>query len=362
MAAFTRATGAAGNPIHWDKQLFHDHLLKTSLSSMMGGRGSGKPIIVDTTLKAEAGDTKRYEFIPWNEVEPLRGQNVAILGNESSLSTFTQDVTVDLRRFAFRTNGLMTEQRTNFQPKEQCRDQVRKNFTQYNENVIFKAWAGIADTETVATYQSDTDTSDRVSGVARCLRASGSNDSALVTAASSDNTALNASMTAATDFISVNMLEEANFQARTGGAYRLNPFSLDENGVEQYFLFVHPRCANHLKNDPDWIAHALRGKDLDLPNTFKSSVVGQWDNIIVMQNERVPLFLESAGVFFARNILVGADSLLLAWAMTTKMTEEPVDHGSHLSVAGSEIRGQTKVTFNSVDMGVMQLVSSAEKQ
>jgi len=372
MASFVRGSGSNLTPVEHSRNIFKEHLKLFSLKGMAGKKGSGKSIIMDTTLKGKAGDTVRYHFIPHAHTDPIRGQDVTILGNESSIEEFSLDVSIDEIIYAFRKRGLMTDQRTIFDVRKELSNQIARHFAQYNEDVAIKVMSGISYNDDDKTgWESSTATDDLVSGANRCIRASGANSYATVTAAGSDNTALVAAM-ATTDKYSPTLIEEATVMVRTAdptsndsassatNTYKMQPLRVGSSNEEVFCNLVSLQCARDLRFNADWQNHcfslAERGFD---KSPIATGALGMWNNVIVKPSERVIKFNDGSGNEYARNLLVGADAMLCAWAKTLDYSEELIDHDRELSSAGSEIRGETKVTFNGVDLGVAQIIAAS---
>jgi len=353
---FTRETGNELNPIAINRQVFTEHLKLFSLRGLMGPQGSGAAICVDTELEAESGDTKKFTYIPQalETTDALKGQDVEILGNEKKVSEFPLSITVDEVNFPLRKRGKMTDQRSVVKYREVHKRQITRAFAQYNEDVIFDVLSG-----RTAAYKAAPTTTDAVNGAGRCIRASGSSDYAEVTAANSDETAL-ASAMANTDLMSPQLIEAAVIMAKQSGTYKLQPLRVGPDNREFFILFVSLKAAKDLRFNQDWQDHALSVVEAGLgaEDMIATGALGVWDNVIVKKSERIYEFADG-GDMLARNLLVGGDAAVLAWAQTTEMSEEILDHGRVLSSNGSEIRGEVKVTFNDVDMGVAQVITAS---
>jgi len=281
-------------------------------------------------------------------------------------------VSIDEIIYAFRKRGLMTDQRTIFDVRKELSNQIARHFAQYNEDVAIKVMSGISYNDDDKTgWESSTATDDLVSGANRCIRASGANSYATVTAAGSDNTALVAAM-ATTDKYSPTLIEEATVMVRTAdptsndsassatNTYKMQPLRVGSSNEEVFCNLVSLQCARDLRFNADWQNHcfslAERGFD---KSPIATGALGMWNNVIVKPSERVIKFNDGSGNEYARNLLVGADAMLCAWAKTLDYSEELIDHDRELSSAGSEIRGETKVTFNGVDLGVAQIIAAS---
>jgi hypothetical protein len=128
---------------------------------------------------------------------------------------------------------------------------------------------------------------------------------------------------------------------------------------EWFFLFCSLEAANDLAENPAWISWQ-QSQNGRLPESAEEmGAVGVYHNVIVVPSERIIHFKDSSGNRFARNLLMGANAVFCGWAQMTDYTEEWRDHKRILSVNGSEIRGEKKVTFNGCDMGVAQVITAS---
>lgn len=370
MAEFIVGTGSAVTPIQHSNTIFQNYLTQMSLSGLMGKKGSNQPIIVDDELSGKPGDTLRYHFIPQNDGEPIIGQNATILGNEESLDEYTMDLTIDQMAKAFRKKGKMTDKRIIWKFRDEAKTQLTNWWAQTSENLLFWAltgWVSGTPSTTFAalktTMASSTATTDLVTGAGRCIKAVGANSSTEVTAANSDNTALytgGGAAVATSDVISPRLIEDAVVMAKTSGTYKVRPIRVGKNNEEFFILMLHTRVARDLRFHPDWQAKALSCAQCGLgDDPIATGSLGVWNNVIVKESERVVRFGVSGTHMIARNLLLGADAAVLGWAQRLDYTEELIDHKRILSMASDEIRGQKKLTFNSVDTGVCQVITAA---
>ena len=68
--------------------------------------------------------------------------------------------------------------------------------------------------------------------------------------------------------------------------------------------------------------------------------------------------VKNDSVDVARNLLLGANAAAMIWAQTTDYREEYFDYMNEIGVVADEIRGQKKLTFDGVDVGVMQVLTA----
>jgi N4-gp56 family major capsid protein len=366
MAEFIKGTGGATTPIQHKAEIFKNYLKQISLVGMMGKKGSGKPIIVDDTLKGKKGETLRFEFIPQNDTDGIAGQNATITGNEDDLTEYYMDLTVDQLAKAFARKGKMTDRRCIWDFRAEAKQQLINWWAQTSEDLLFWAatgWVSGAAPSSLTALRTQmfdrTDTTDLVAGAGRCIRASGGNSSADVTAANSDNTAVYAAMSAG-DKISPRLIEDAVVVAKTGGTYKLRPVKVGPNGEEFFILYLHTKTARDLRFHPDWQNRALKASEAGLDkDPIATGALGIWNNVIVKESERIVTMGLAGTKVFARNLLFGADAVALGWAQTLDYVEELRDYNRIMGINSDEIRGQKKLAFNSVDLGVVQVLAQA---
>ena len=60
-------------------------------------------------------------------------------------------------------------------------------------------------------------------------------------------------------------------------------------------------------------------------------------------------------VNIARNLLLGADAAVMAWAQTLNYVEKTFDYNTEMGVMADEIRGIKKLDFDGVDLNIAQV-------
>jgi N4-gp56 family major capsid protein len=366
MAEFIVGTGTAVTPIQHQRSIFKNYLRQLSLRAMMGKKDSGQPIVLDDTLKGQSGESVVFHFIPQNDTDGIVGQNPSVEGNEDTLEEYTMTLTINQLAKSFRKKGKMTDKRIVWNFRDMVKQQLTNWWTYTSEDLLFLALTGwVSGMPTgghktlLTSAASATATTDLVNGTGRCIRASGANSSAAVTAANSDNTAVYAAMTTA-DKMSPRLIEDAVIMAKLGGTYKIAPVKIGPNGEEFYILMVHTKAARDLRFHPDWQARALSCKDKGIEtDPIATGALGIWNNCIVKESERVLTCGVAGTKVVARNLLMGSNAAVLAWAQTQDYVEEKLDANRVFRATSDEIRGQSKITFNGVDMGVAQVLTDA---
>jgi len=152
----------------------------------------------------------------------------------------------------------------------------------------------------------------------------------------------------------------------------MRPIKID--GENHYVLFIHPWQAFDLKNNATYAQAQREAQIRGRSNPIFTGAMGVWDNVIIHVHEYVP-FLDidvagnnfyskdvgiDAGVDAFRALLCGAQAAVLA---TTKksfiMREKDFDYGNKVGHSTGIMGGVQKITYNSVDYGVIALDTAA---
>lgn len=371
MAQFIRGTGSVHTPVEHAARIYGDYLQQTSLSNEMGRVGDSKPINLYTELNGNPGDQIRIHFIPQHQDGlgstgdgGIHGQDASVTGNEDSLEEYSFLLGIDQEAKAFLKKGKMTSKRIIWNWRETGRRQLTTWWAQRNEALLWQSLTGIVNgTPASRTYvHAATDTTDLVNGDARCMASNGTG-SEVVLAAGTDNVALH-SLIASGDKMTVALIQDSVIQARTGGTYKMRPIRV-EDGREFFVMYISIKASRDLRRTTDWKNHALSRIEAGLDDRIATGAIGIFDNVIVKESEFV---VESTNVggtnTFARNLLLGADALALGWVQRLDYVEERRDFGRIMAMCGDEIRGQTKVLFESPgsvteDAGVLQVITAS---
>tara|TARA_R110000824_G_scaffold251741_3_gene440391 strand:+ start:536 stop:1660 length:1125 start_codon:yes stop_codon:yes gene_type:complete len=368
MAEFTRSTGHAATPLRHDPKLFRDSVLNSVVGTMMGGEGSGAPIIVDTELSQKAGDTKRFHLTPYIDINPILGQDAAIKGNESKVTEAVFDVVIDEVNFALRKKGRMSDQRTILNVMNEHKLQITNLFMQYNNDEVFRKLSGQSVTDTDAI---NTDV-PRVNGPNRCFRMDGTSGAKSCTEAQSDADGLH-DLVAQTDKFNLLGIENivAAVQAKPSNGYRLNSVGqAGRDDHEKYTLWVSPEQAIQLRQDPDWQNQHLSRLEAGLGDDFAEGWIGMYNNVIVRRTHRIRTF-DKGSNRCARALLIGSDALMMCWANTLTFAADDDDYAREQGTNGWEVRGAEKITMSTdpdadptgatqtQDLGIAQIISAA---
>lgn len=362
MNYFIRGTGSELTPLQHADSISKQYLLGNKFTQMIGKKGSGKPIVLDSSLfqGKHAGDVGRYHFIPQVFGAGIEGQDVDILGNEDTIEEYYMDIRIDQLAKAFAKKGKMTDKRMIWDYRAEAKDQLANWFKWRTENDLADALTGITTDGVTKLTGSALNSTALVNGDGRCIAPDYAN-SAFSTQTFNGSQTSNASLLSsltADDVMNTHILDELQDFAKTAGKYPITPIRM-EDGVERYLLILHPKAAIALRRDERWEKRALQSMAQTnslMSDPIAKGCMGVWENIIIKEADYVRTATNSAGTLtIARNLLLGAEATILAYAQKLEYSEELLDHKRKMSVAADEIRGCRKLTFNGVDMNVAQV-------
>lgn len=375
MATFVRGTDSADKeltPLKHGLNIFRQYIKNCMMTRYTGKKDSGMPIIVDDTLTGSSGDTVRFHFIPQNDTEGIKGQNKSVKGNEDTIEEFYTDMTLDIMNKAFKKKGKMTGIRIIWKWRNEVKTQLANWFGKRHDVWLIQALTGIMINGFDVVADSAMDTTVFTNGAGRCMIPDATNDVKIIKTdadiAKTTNTLLTTvtgsgglGLTSASK-LTVRMIEELQILASDGNEddkdYRIEPFKM-MNGDEVFLLMVDKRVARDLKQDSDYKTYRLAlvesGHKKDPIATGALCMI---DNVIIVQCDHIVSFKKGSNRY-ARNLFMGANAAAVGWAQKVDYDEDHDKIESITVMKGDEIRGQTKLTFNGVDVGVAQVITAA---
>lgn len=375
MAYFIRGTGDPRTPLEHERSIFREYLTGTFFNTLLGQRGSGKPIVVNSDkFKGKGnGDSVRYHFVPQYKGPGIRGQNASVTGNEKTLDEFYTDVRVDQIAQAFKTKGKVSDLRTIIPIRDEFKIQLVNWFKMVTEWDMVAALTGyiIDGVEFLSGYDinkygileitGDAYKTPLVKGEGRCFRPKyAGNKFSVVNVApeNSSNEALLTDMTAS-DTMNTVILDELQMLCKQANTkYAMKPIRM-KDGNEYYMLLLHPKAALQLRQDDRWVkrqqTNYMGVKTLE-NDPVATGAMGTWEKIIVKEADHVSTCSNADKTkTIARNILFGADAAVMGYAQTLDYTEEYTDYKRIFGVAADEIRGIKKLDFDGVDINIAQV-------
>lgn len=359
MAKLLRGYEDDRTPVQHSSDIFKEHLRNFSLTKLLGRKDSGMPIITDSKIKGNAGDTIVYHFIPQNKTDGLYGQDGTMTGNEETLDEFLDKISINQIRKGFKKKGKLTDKRLVWDARKEFKTQLHNWFTDRDNIWVHAALTGYMYNGFDFLKGAAKAETALVNGEGRCVAA---NKSAKFKLVAPEQTSDNEVLTQLTnaDIINTYLLDELSIIAKQGNSkYRIAPVKMS-NGKEMFFLLLDMKAARDLRQDARFDKHALSLVEAGISpdkDPFVSGAIGIWQNLIILEDEYIS-HVKNENVDVARNLLLGANACAMLWAQTTDYIEEYSDYHNEFGVVADEIRGQKKLCFDGVDVGVMQVLTA----
>lgn len=329
----------------------------------MGGSDSSMPIHLIKELESEAGDTVSFDLSMQLKMQPVEGDS-PLEGKEEDLKFYTDSVTIDQMRGGVNTGGRMTRKRT----LHDLRDVARKRQGEW--------WARVFD-ELFMMYLSgargiNADYIFPTGYTGFANNAITAPDSEHIIYAGSAGTKAGMS---ASDKMSLSYVDKAVAMASmmgggTQGVPKIQPILI--NGEKHFVLVMNP-----------WQVYDLRtssstGQWLDIQKAAataegrKSPIfqggLGMYNSVVLHEHQAVIRFDDygsGGNVEAARAIFLGVQAAVLAFGTSGTglrfgWHEEERDNGNQVVISTHSIFGISKVTFNSLDFGVMAIDTAAK--
>lgn len=366
-------------PIVWQKALYQDVMdnLYFVKGGMMG-KGDDNIIQIKDDLTKSQGDTIKYGLTLRLTGTGVNGDS-ELEGNEEKITSYSDSVVIDLKRFGVRLDGQLDEQRAAYDLRSDAKDKLSIRLQEFIERQVFMKLGGIGSTAL-------TDTNGVVVG-ADCAWA---NTPPVVPNA--DEIAGTGSRYLSSAYDPVNATgNNSNFS--TGGVYNLTPelisrfrtkavlanpniVPLKIKGKNYYILFVHPCQAYDLKQSENFKMAMREAQVRGDENPLFTGALGIWDGVILHEHEYTPFVnvttlsgsanfagsassLQYGGNTF-RAILCGAQAGAFAKAkFANGWVEKDFDYKDKIGFSTGLLGGIQKVTFNSKPYGAMCLDTTA---
>jgi N4-gp56 family major capsid protein len=328
----------------WSKKLFVDALKETSYQQFIGKTASSLIQVKDETSKG-AGDKVTFGLRM-----QLSGDGVledgTLEGNEESLTTYSDSVTINQLRHAVRSAGKMTEKRVTFSVREEAKEGLkdwwsnRLDTSFFNQLCGFTTQSDVRYTGNVAVRAATSNRIKRAGGVA--------NDQSLT----------------ATNIFNLNLIDACVEAAQTVTPM-LRPITV--NGKKKYVMFLHPSQVYDMRtntSEGQWldIQKAAMAGGAGKDSLIYTNALGEYNDVILFANSRVTQGVNgSTGAAVAntrRAVFCGAQAGVIAYgrdgtADSMSWVEELFDYENQLGVSAGMIFGMQKTQFNAEDFGAI---------
>lgn len=326
---------------HWSKELLKESLKKTYGSRFMG-KGANSLCQIKSLTK-DVGDKITFSLRMQLTGAGVQGDST-LEGNEESLTTYTDSLTINQLRHAVRSAGKMSEQRVPWDLREEGEDALSDWYARRFDTWFFNQLSG-------NTAESDTRLTGNQAAVAP--------DSTSVIMEATSTASL-----ASTDKFGLHLIDYAMEMAKT----RTLPIRpIRYGGKDMYIQFVHEYQATDLRRNysagqlGDIQKAIIQGGDKENAFIFEGAL-GIYNNTIIHSTDLLP----TAGVANTRRaVFCGAQALGMAFGKGSSSVsefswnEELFDFGNQLGIAAGTVAGMKKFVFNGLDNAVITIPTYA---
>lgn len=321
----------------WEETLFRDVQIESYFVSRFMSESDNNIVQVATELTKNQGDQ-----VTFGVVSNFSGDGVVsgqiLEGNEEGIISYDYSIVLEQYRHGTRTHGKLDVQRAMFSIPDVSRDKLKIWGAEKIDKLLVTA---LLASPTKILYR------DGVAGAPSGTAVSATAKTAL---------------TAANSKLTPNFISVLRVWAKTGGAgatYRIRPVKMD--GQEWYVLLVNPACMYDLRIDSTFQTAQKDAMERGKDNPLFRGATAVWDNVIIHETERIPLFTDGGGaaVTGAFGALMGAQTLVWAWGERPNTVQKEFDYDNEVGWAWQMIAKGGKPKFNSKDYGTVGVVFAA---
>jgi N4-gp56 family major capsid protein len=305
----------------YGEQIWRESLISPFFASLKGDANS----VVETKrqLSASKGDSIKFAYL-----SKLTGgakiNEQALLGNEMSISDKTMDVTLELVKGAVRYDSDMSVQRAMYDLPAEAKTAIMNwSMEQEDDRAFASIFNGHTNNYWTGTATSSADVANKL-------------------------TLLD--------------IEKLAIVAETGNNRQFNPLrKVSVDGGLYYVLLCSPNVLFDLTStDTTWQTAVKEARERGESNPIFKKAAAVWRGIIVMTNERCPIYSNwgaGGNAYGAESMLLGAQSLFLAVGKNPEVVV--LDHGyeEERGVAVKSYYKYTKPKFGSYNEGSIQINS-----
>lgn len=318
--AVTRKTDVAGMiPTIWATDLYAQSEKATFWHRFEGPQGSSMPIIRRDDLEKGVGDTVKLDIVLALTGAGLAGDTDTGLldGNEEKLKFRQASYTVNTVRHGVRWSKL-GKIMINHDMRSTALLQLRKWLSGKLDDRVFKELTGTGVTTLPTT--------------AKVAVGGGGGNSI----AEPDDILVTEVLTL--DFIS-------DLKAKAKVQNRIEPIRI-ENGEELYFFVMHDYAALELKKSAEWKQAQRDARERSATNPLFTGALAMYDNVVLLQSDRIPRAANAGSVQVAHNVFLGAQAVIRGYAYYPDWTEQYFSYGEEQGIGTFATLGEKLLTFD----------------
>jgi len=321
----------------WEEKLFRDIEIESYFVSKFMSEDGTKPVQVQTNLEKSQGDQVTFGIVPNMTGDGVVSGQV-LEGNEEGLNSYDYSILLEQYRHGTRIKGKMDVQRAMFSIPDVSRAKLKIWGAAKIDKLLV---AALLASPTKILYR------DGVAGAP-----SGTSSSATAKAA----------LTAANSKLTPNFISAIKTWATTGGAgqtWKIAPVMVE--GEEHYILLVPNACMYDLRIDSTFQTAMKDAQDRGKNNPLFRNATAVWDNVIIHETERMPLFTDGGGASVTGGFgaLMGAQALVWAWGERPNTVMKTFDYENETGWAWQMMAKAGKPVFNSKDYGSVAVCLAA---
>jgi len=360
----------------WQNELYEDVIDNLYFEQMgLMGKDDNNILQIKDELNKQTGDTITYGLgVKLGKTTGVSGDN-ELEGHESKIAYYSDSIVISQWRTAVRLKGRLTEQEHCFNMRTDAKEKLSIRMQEFIEMQFFLKMAGVLN-------PTITDINGNVLGLL-------DDGTSMLTWSNSANPASNTETAAGTgarylcansdgadaltsaDKLTPQLISKLKVKALLATP-KVKPLRV--NGKYYYCLFVHPWQAYDLKRNEEWRQANREGGIRGDSNRIFTGAIGEWDGVLVYENEYVPFLdvdvaghnFQSAGsgtnflVDTFRAVLCGQQAGAFVKCNTKEgWVEKDFDYANKTGFSTGLIGAVDKVTFNSKDYGVCLLDTAA---
>jgi N4-gp56 family major capsid protein len=352
-----QTTVASGNQVTQFRKKFFAEYVRESLFAPYMGDDVNSIIQIVEDLSSKAGKIISVPLVTRLTNAGVTGDNT-LEGNEEALGNYSHSIDVDQVRNAV-VVGKMAQQSTEIDIMNAGRTMLKLWIMNDLRDDILQA-LGSPNVDGVTAYASCTETQKDTWLAANYVSAS--NTRVLFGAVTSnssteDHSTSLGNVDSTTDKLLFDQVQLAKRLAKKTDRH-IRPH-MTKKGREFYVMFCESYAFRDLKTDTESIHQYAADRGSDNPLFQDPDLM--LDGVICRE---VPEILTltavgNGGIDVSPNYLCGAQAIGLAWAQRSQfVTRSDIDWDNQSGVAVSEVRGVEKLTYNSIQNGVLTVYSS----
>lgn len=311
-ALTTFATGDAATVKRWARQTWIEAVREIYFGKFMRVNDKNALIEVKEDLEGTPGDRLTF-YLTRKLSGGGRSGDDSLEGQEETMNTFTQNITLDQRRNAVRTAGRMSERRTAFNQRDASKDVLKTWMAETIDNDIFTTLDG---------------------SPSRIIYGGTATSTATIAAGST---------------IAVTSPDLLAARAKKVTP-KIWPVRIDNR--DWYVLLLHTDVGYDLKTIQRWQEAQQRARPGGDDNPIFSGMLGTWGGVIIHEHENVPVSTDwgaSGTLPGASNFFMGRQVGCFAWGARPEWWEKEFDYGAQVGFAIGAIWGFAKSVFDGSD-------------